>query len=214
MNRRNTSIQWLSLIAIAGAILMWIISLTLGFIDPSHNLVSYGLSMLGRPEAMYPLIYRTFMSFWSFGIVAFAAGIGLKFWDGWQMRTGIILLALCGVGGIISSVFTTNPANPIVDMFKLLGGMMSYFLGLIAVPFISWQFYKREEWPGYRSRGSVIGITLLVISTFVIFFFPKLFLERAAWEGIAGLLQYPNIVVISGWIIYNSFKLYRLADTD
>lgn len=206
---RDPLVQWAGLIGIAGPVVFWVVSLALGIVIPwysaIHNFVS-GLSAVGTP---YAFIAQLNLYVWGTSIVVLA--LGLHTWSrrGRRPWIGVLLLALVGIGVILAGLFQYDPDNAAAlstrgHEISTRVMMISTLLGL---PLTSWRLGRDERWPGYRHRLVPVGVAALLVVSFLLYLV-SIPTYPAGW---AGLGQRVLFAVITGWLAYHAFTLYRLT---
>lgn len=203
----HDTVRWLSVFGMVGPIVFWVVVFTLGFLTPGYSAVSDVVSLLGAVGAPYAVIQQVNFGVGGIGILAFAVGLDRRFREGWRPWIGVVLTAVLGIGLIGAGVFPLDPANPeaMTNLLHIRFALIISLAGLLGVPLTAWRIFQEEQWPGYESRYSVVGVTLLVVGSFILFF-----VSNGAWRGLGQRLF---AGVLTGWIAYHSFRLYQLTAT-
>lgn len=203
----NSLVQWAGLIGIAGPVVFWVVSLTLGIIIPwysaLHNFVS-GLSAVGTP---YAFIAQLNLYVWGASLIVLALGLHTWSHRGRRPWLGVIVLAAVGVGIIGAGFFQYNPEN--LAALSTRGHKIStrvvVFSALIGMPLTSWHLNRDERWPGYHHRLLPVGIAVLLVASFITY----LTSVPTYPTGLAGLAQRVLFGVMTGWQAYYALTLYR-----
>ncbi|MFB6253057.1 MAG: DUF998 domain-containing protein [Halobacteriaceae archaeon] len=200
-------LRTLSLAGVLGPVIFWIVIGILGILTPEYSAVTDVISDLGAVTAPFALIQRINFIILGLGILAFAIGLDRQFRESWRPWIGVILIGMFGVIGVMGAgIFQSNPTNPdsLTHMLHSIVSVIGFLAGLIGIPLTSWRLYKENQWSGYQSRLIVIAITTIVIGSFGIF----LASNGTSWPGLGQRLF---VGVLTGWIAYHSFSLYKLA---
>lgn len=205
-HRQNNLIRWLAIIGIVGQIVFWLAVFIVGYIT-KYDHVEGAISWMAAVGEPYAVVVRVGIVLATVSALAFAIALDRMYREAGRPWVGNLLIMLWGIFGIGVGVFPVGGAelwNTLHGVF----GMVAFFAPLFGIPLVSWHLHKHEGWPGYRSVWTVVIITILVVGTSAILFAGDLFIEGQMQYK--GLFQRANNGVLSGWVVYHSFKLYRL----
>lgn len=204
MTRPRQPLGRLALAGAVGPLLFWGVVFLLGAVTPEYSHVSDFISTLGAVGAPYAVIQRINFVVLGVGVLSFAAAMHRWFDDGRRPAVSTLLLALLGLGVVGAGVFQSNPAAPesttnviheSVTGIGLLGG-------IAGISLTSRRFDRDPRWPGHRFATAAIVVAALVTAAL---FFVGI---DTAWVGLAQRLF---IGVLTGWVAYHAFGLYRRA---
>lgn len=213
-HRQNGLAHWLSLIGIVGPIIFWIVDIFVGALKPDYSHLSMSISDMAMVNTSYATLAQMGMVVLGVGIIAFAIGLIRRFRFNWRSRIGILLIGLVGGGLVISGLFPDTGNTDVSSMLHSLGALMTFFSGLVGVPLMSWLLHIDERWPRYRFQHTVLGITILVVGTFILFLPPHILTGEALYPAFDGFFQRIHVGVLSGWVVFHSFQLYTLTETS
>lgn len=205
----SSLVHWAGLIGVAGPVVFWVVSLTLGFIipwySPIHNFVS-ALSAVGAP---YAFIAQLNLYVWGASIIVLALGLHTWSGRGRQPWVGVLLLGVVGIGVILAGFFQYNPDNLAATSTQghEIATRVMIISALLGIPLTSWRLTRDERWAGYHHRFLSVGITVLLVGSFITYIISV----STGPNGWAGLGQRVLFSVITGWLAYHGFTLYRLT---
>jgi hypothetical membrane protein len=202
-------VQWAGVIGVAGPVMFWVVSLGLGFMwseySPVHNFVS-SLSAIGAP---YAFVAQLNLYFWGASIIVLA--LGLHTWSrrGRRPWVGVLLLAVVGIGVVLAGFFQYNPDNLAATSTRghQIATRVMSIATLLGIPLTTWRLNRDERWSGYQHRFLPVGITVLLLVAFV----TQMISIPTGPTGWAGLGQRIFFAVVTGWLAYYGFMLYRLT---
>lgn len=205
----NATVRWLAAAGVAGPLLFWVVVVALGVMTPGYSHASDGISDLGAIGAPYAIVQQAAFVVLGVGIIAFAVGLDRQFRGGWRPWLGVVLLGLLGLLGAIGpGVFPVDRARPeaMTNQLHTLVTTLGFLAGLVGIPLATWRLAAAERWPVYRSRVTVLGVTVLVVGAFAVFITQVV--GQTAWAGYAQRLY---AGVMSGWVAYHAYRLYRMT---
>ena len=200
--------HWLALAGLTGPIVFYTVVTILGLVTPGYSAVSDPISNLGAVGAPYAIVQQLNFVLLGLSILAFAVGMDREFRDGWRPWVGILLIGVLGLlGAIGSGIFQSNPSNPeaTTEMLHGLSVSLGFMAGIVGISLTAWRLSTEERWPGYRSLLTVFGTVVVLFGSFAFFLF--LMLNDSVY---AGLGQRLFTGVVTGWVAYHSYKLYKL----
>lgn len=197
------------MIGIVGPIYLWVAVFTVGYVtgnDLAQGSIS-AMAFIGEPYAEF---VRAGLVLLSASIAAFAFALDRMYRESGRPWIGTLLLMVVGITGIVGSIWPKGGLQmQILVNIHLIFGLLGVFVPIIGVPLVAWRLHKDERWPGYRSVWTFVIVTILVVGSFALWFTPKLFIGDG--YPYSGLTQIAFNGIMSGWIAYHSFKLYRLT---
>lgn len=136
--------------------------------------------------------------------------LGLHTWSrrGRRPWIGLLLLAVAGIGVILAGVFQYNPDNLAAMSTRghQIATRVMSIATLLGIPLTTWRLNRDERWTGYRHRFLPVGVTVFLLAAFV----THMISIPTGPTGCAGLGQRVFFAVVTGWLAYHGFQLYRL----
>lgn len=192
-----------ALAGIIGPIIFWMVVFVLGFLTPGYSPVADYISTLGEVGAPYAIVQQLNFLVLGGSILALALGLYRFIPAEGRPRLGIVLLGTLGVGIILAGVFPQNSADPasmtnLIHETVAIGGFIA---GIVGITLLGRQLDRDERWA--RHRFTTLGTFILLVVPFLgVAFSP---------ESIVGLIQRLFVAVLSGWVVYHSFRLHQLS---
>ena len=207
MVTQNSAGKWAGITGITGVLIWWVVATVLGLVRPTYNAVSEPISNLAAVGASFAVVQQ--LNFYIFGASIIVFTIGLIVWStrGWRLLVGGLLLLVFGAGVMVAGVFQINLNNSqaATSQYHILASLVAFPSAILGISITSWGLNHDDRWPGYRNRFLPLGVAILTISMFVIFFATIM----SPWEGLS---QRMFLLVLTGWIVYHAFSLYRLSE--
>lgn len=202
----NTLVQWAGIGGVAGAIIWWVVATVLGFLWPTYNAVNDPISLLAAVGAPHAVVQQ--LNFYVMGASVVLFAIGLLVWSnrGWRLLIGVPLLVVFGTGVIVAGFFQYDPNNlqAATTQYHNLVSLVTFPSAVLAISITSWGLNHDDRWPKYRSRFVPLGIAILAVGLLAIFIMSIM----TPWEG---LTQRMFLLVLTGWIAYHAYELYKLT---
>lgn len=203
----RSSDPWVTRAAVAGMIgpvVFWVVVAVLGVLLPTYSHVTEFVSTLGAVGAPYAIVQRLNFVLLGGSIIAFSVGLHRWFDESRRPSVGTFLMILLGLGVVGAGVFQSDPATP-DSTTNLIHDSMSG-IGLLAgiggVTLLSRRLDGEPRWP--RRRFTTTGTVLAALGSALLFF---VFID-STWVGLAQRLF---IGVLTGWVGYHAYRLYRLS---
>lgn len=199
----DAKLRRFALAGVVGPILFWIVVFVLGYLTPGYSPVGDYISTLGEVGAPYESVQR--LNFVLLGGSILAAAVGLHRFTRAHERPllGTVLLGMLGVGAILAGVFPQNSADPgsttnIIHESVAIGGFVA---GIAGISLLCRRLDEDDRWARHRF-STPITVVILVVPFFAVAISPA---------SVVGLTQRIFVALLTGWVAYHSFRLYRLC---
>lgn len=208
----SSAIRWAGLIGVAGPVVFWVVSLALGYMWPEYSPINNFVSTLSAVGAPRAVVAQLNLYFWGASVIVLT--LGLHAWSrrGRRPWVGVLFLGVVGIGVISAGFFQYNPDN--LSATSTVGHQIAtrvmILSTLLGIPLTSWRLSRDERWSGYQHRLLPIGIAVVLVASFVTYMISI----PTGPTGWAGLGQRILFAVITGWLAYHGFTLYRLTTSD
>ncbi|OYR48016.1 DUF998 domain-containing protein [Halorubrum sp. Hd13] len=210
MITRNSAGKWGGLVGVVGMVIWWVVATVLGLMWPSYNAVTNVISALAGVGAPYAGVQQ--LNFYIFGASIIIFAIGLLAWSdrGWRLLVGVPLLVVFGTGVIVAGFFQYDPNNleAATTQYHNTASLVTFLAAIPAISITSWGLNHDARWPNYRNKFVPLGIAILTIGGLAIF----LVSTGSGPSGWMGLGQRIFLLLLTGWLAYHAFLLYRLSD--
>lgn len=216
MTESNSAVKWAGITGIAGPIIWWVVIVVLGLMWAEYNAINNFISELAAVGAPHAIIQQ--LNFYVLGASIIVFAVGLLIWSdrGWRLLIGVPLLVVFGGGVIMAGFFQYDPNNlqAATTQYHDLATEVTFPPAVLGIAMTSWGLKHDDGWSGYRNRFVPLGIALLAIASFVVFIVsvPTGTRGELGSVGWAGLGQRILLLVLTGWVAYHAFSLYRLRD--
>lgn len=194
----------------AGIVLFWLVVLLLGLVTPEYSAVSDVISNLGAVNAPYGIVQQANFVLLGLSVLAFTIGIDRRFRDGWRPWVGVILIGVFALFAAVGNgVFPVNNENPdaMTNMLHGIGAIVGFLAALVGIPLTAWRLSAAEHWPAYHTWKAVVLIAVVGFAGFAL-------LLSSMGTSWAGLAQRLFVGVVTGLLLYHSFKLYQLSGVE
>lgn len=203
-------VRRLAVVGSAGILLFWFVVLVLGLVRPEYSAVSDVISDLGAVNAPYGIVQQANFILLGLSVIAFVIGVDKQFRDGWRPWAGVLLIGVFSIFAAFGSgVFPVNNANPdaMTNTLHSIGVLVGFLAALVGIPLTAWRLAADERWPAYHSWKAVVGIAVLGFAGFALLISGM----NTSWPGLA---QRVFVGIVTGLILYHSFKLYELSGRE
>jgi hypothetical membrane protein len=208
MVERSNALLLASLMAGAiGPALFWLVVLVDGFTKPGYDARTQTISELALGEQGW----AQSANFLLVGLLmlAFALGLRLRFPSGKGSTFGPLLIALFGLGLLVSGIFTTDPPQGGATSMTTSGAIhdLAFLLvlaAIVAACFVFARRFRREAtWRGYGLYSFITGFLVLgLLAAFIL---------HGDGAPVAGLLQRVLVAVFFLWVEVIALRAVRLT---
>ena len=205
-SRPDSALSLLAFCGIIGPILYTIVVFTLGFLRPGYDHIAQSMSELGEVGDPNAIIMNT-VGFPLSGLllITFAFGLHRGLSESEGSRIGPALIAISGVGLILTGIFPCDPSCVDVSFTGRMHSICAMIpaFGMMFAPLaISQRLDKDSRWQNYRSYSIVTGIITAIIAAMYGF---------NVFEPLKGALQRASMAVPLLWVEVMAIKLLRLS---
>jgi len=185
----------------------------LGLLEPNYSQMTKTMSILGGVEGSRGLIFNSGISFVGILIIIFSTALHKSINKGKGSKIGPILLALGGIGLILSGVFHCNlnctnifVENNFVGSIHILSAFIAGMCLSIAPFFIFFRLKKDLVWKKYTHLTLAIGIASNIPGIIL-----WITLATTRLPAVEGLIQRLGIVFVFIWIEILSLKMFKIS---
>ena len=226
---RETTIQRLAAVAIAGQLLWLAFVIFGGLWEPGYSEIRDAVSFLGARNAADPWIFNTVVAISGVSLIALAVALALDAPHGLRGKLAPALIGLTGIAQILAGFPFPADCRETVDVgchAREVAGEVSwrhvahgwaYFLGAIALLLsvfaMSWRFHGDSRWRFAGSNSPWAGadrLTLALGALPITFFAGLFFVAGNEPDGHYGLVQRLALIAGSSWILALALALLDL----